>query len=131
MLNIPPQRFAREGLLRPIPILVAVAVTAACAPSDRAVRLARLAGEKRNLAATLDRLEERLLADQARVRFWREMKERHESVSAIACAVQGEHAAGMALHGLPSEVPSTFGRARVAAVTPGVTKPTIRTDAAP
>jgi hypothetical protein len=94
------------------------------------VRLARVAGEKRNLEETLDRLEDRLLADQARVRYWREMKDRHESVSAIACAVQDEHAAGMAVHVLPSEVPSSsLHRAKVAAASAALTKPSVRSGA--
>lgn len=115
--------------MRAIPIVVVAALAVACAPRDRDVRLARVAGERRNLDAALDRLEERLLADQARVRFWREMKERHESVTAISCAVQGEHAAAIALHALPSELPSTLHRAKVAAATPMVVKPAVRTDA--
>ncbi len=114
--------------MRVIPILLVVAVAAGCAPRDRAVRLARLEGQRKSLAATLDGLEDRLLADQARVRFWKEMKERHESVSAISCAVQDEHAEGMALHALPSEVPSTLHRAKVAAAT-SLAKPAVRTDA--
>lgn len=39
----------------------------------------------------LDRLEERLFVDQATVRFWREMKERHESVTAIATVSAERH----------------------------------------
>jgi hypothetical protein len=111
-----------------MPMLLAVVVAAGCAPRDRAVRLARLEGERRNLEASLDRLEERLLADQSRVRFWREMKDRHEGVSAISCAVQDEHAEGMALHGLPSEAPS-LNRAKVAAAS-SIPKPAVRTGAA-
>jgi hypothetical protein len=116
--------------VRSIPILLAVAAlatAAGCSARDREVRLARVAGEKKNLEATFDRLEDRLLADQARVRYWREMKDRHESVSAIACAVQDEHEKGMALHALPSEVPSSLHRAKVAAAST-VTKQPVRSD---
>jgi hypothetical protein len=60
------------------------------------VRLARGAAERKNLEATLDQLQSRLLVNQARVHFWREMKDRHESVSAIACASLEEHATEMA-----------------------------------
>ena len=116
--------------MRAISILVAVAMAAGCAPRDRSVRLARLDGERKNLEASLDQLEDRLLADQARVRFWREMKDRHEGVAAIACAVQGEHADAMALHALPSEAPSSsLHRAKVAAAS-SVPKAAVRTDAA-
>ncbi len=109
----------RTGLdLRTLLLLLAGVLAVACAPRDADLRRQRLAAERRNLDATLDRLEERLLADQARVRFWRELKERHESVSAIACVSQEEHAGGMAAHGIPlREAPrSSLHRSRVAAV---------------
>ncbi len=83
-------------------MLVAV-VALACAPKDRMIRLERLAAERRALDATFDRLEDRLVVNQGRVRFWKEMRERHESVSAIACAVQDEHAEQMAARALPPE----------------------------
>ncbi len=86
----------------PIAVLVAVAALA-CAPKDRVIRLERLAAERRALDATFDRLEDRLVMNQARVRFWKEMRERHESVSAIACAVQDEHAEQMAARALPPD----------------------------
>jgi hypothetical protein len=53
--------------------------------------------ERRGLDEKLEQLEERMLADQARVHFWQEMRERHESVSAVACANLGSHAEGIAL----------------------------------
>jgi hypothetical protein len=87
-----------------------------CAPKDADVRLARVAAEKRNLEATLDRLEDRLLVNQARVRLWREMRDRHESVSAIACVSQEEHAVEMASHAAPPPR-SSLHRARVATAT--------------
>ncbi|OFX23684.1 MAG: hypothetical protein A2V77_22430 [Anaeromyxobacter sp. RBG_16_69_14] len=52
--------------------------------------------QRRGLEDQLDRLEERLLADQARVRFWQRMRERHENVSAVACENLGRHAEGIA-----------------------------------
>jgi hypothetical protein len=106
--------------LRAILVVLAAAALAAtgCAPQDAEVRLARVAAEKKNLETTLDRLEDRLLANQARVRFWREMASRHESVAAIACASQGEHAEAMARRSLPPER-SPLHRARVAAATTG------------
>lgn len=116
--------------MRATPILIAVAVMAGCAPApkDREVRLARVAAEGRNMAETLDRLEDRLLATQARVRYWREMRERHESVSAVACVSQEEHAQGMALHALPPQT-SPLNRARVAAAAPALTKAAVRSGA--
>lgn len=116
--------------MRVIPVMVAVTVAAGCAPRDRDVRLARVAAEGRNLEASLDRLEERLLATQARVRLWRELRERHESVSGIACASQEEHAAGMALHTLPpGPEHSSLHHARVAAAAVAPAKPAVRTTA--
>ncbi len=108
--------------MRALPFVVAAALAAGCAPRDAKVRLARVAAEGRNLEATFDRLEERLLADQARVRFWREMRDRHESVSAIACASQEQHAGAMAIHTLPP-TRSSLHRARVAAATPAADPP--------
>ncbi len=97
-------------------VLAGAVVVIACAPRDRAIRLERLHAERRNLEATLDHLEDRLITNSARVRFWREMQERHESVAAIACASQDRHAQEMAAHDLPVEPPrSSFNRSRVAA----------------
>ena len=83
--------------------MLAAVAALACTPKDRGVRLERLAAERRALATTFDRLEDRLVVNGARVRFWREMRDRHESVSAIACAVQDEHAEAMAARALPPE----------------------------
>ncbi len=94
--------------------MLAAVLALACAPKDREIRLERLAAERRALEKTFDHLEDRLVVNQARVRFWTEMRERHESVSAIACAVQDEHADAMALHALPPS-PSSLVHARVAA----------------
>jgi hypothetical protein len=95
-------------------IVLAAAAALACAPPDREIRLERLAAERRAIEATFDHLEERLTVNQARVRFWQEMKERHESVSAIACVVQDEHLQDMAARLLPPPR-SSLHRARVAA----------------
>jgi hypothetical protein len=78
--------------LRTLTVLVAAALFVACAPSKELdVQRARLAAERRNLEATLDGLEDRLVVNQGRVRFWREMRDRHESVSAVACASLDRH----------------------------------------
>jgi hypothetical protein len=95
-------------------LAIAAVVATGCRPKDADVRLARVAAEKRNLEATFDRLEDRLLANQARVRLWREMRDRHESVAAIACVSQQEHAEEMAAKSAPPERPARY-RARVAA----------------
>lgn len=106
-------------------LVAAVLACAACAPKDAGIRRQRLAAERRSLEATLDGLEDRLLANQARVRFWLEMRSRHESVAAIACTSLEEHAEEMAKRLLPderkrAEVHSSLDRARVASVRPGV-----------
>jgi hypothetical protein len=77
-------------------IIAAALCAAGCAPRDAEVRRQRLATERRQLEASLDELQARLLVNQARVRFWREMRDRHESVSAIACASMEAHAEDMA-----------------------------------
>jgi hypothetical protein len=104
--------------MRALPFVLTAAVLAiGCAPRDRDVRLARLAAERRTLDTKLDDLEARLATDQARVRFWQELRERHESVSAVACVSQEEHAEEMAKRVLPPS-PSSLHRARVAAAGP-------------
>ncbi len=113
--------------MRALPFVLAAGVAIACAPSrDRDIRLDRLAAQRRNLDLTFEQLEARLTATQARVRFWEEIKERHESVSAISCASQDEHAEEMAKHVLPES--SSLNRARVAAVGPA--RASVRTPAA-
>lgn len=73
--------------------------------------------EARALEDDLDRLEERLLASQARVRLWQEMRARHESVAAVACTNLGAHAESIALlDGKQREKSATLARKnRVAA----------------
>ncbi len=103
---------------------IAVVACAACVPRDREVRLRRDESEHRALMARLEELQARLLADQARVRYWTEMRERHASTSAIACSTLESHALAMAQRLLPDEpdgesarAPVTR-RARVASIRP-------------
>jgi hypothetical protein len=102
--------------LRVLAVLLFVAVAAGCGAGDAEVRLARAAAERRSLEEMMDHLEDRLIVNQARVRFWREMKARHESVSAIACVSLEEHATEMASRQAPPRrsSPSSLHRARVA-----------------
>ena len=89
--------------MRTLSLLAALALLAACGRTarDLEVRRARLAAEQRDLVATLEHLEDRLLVNQARVRFWREMRDRHDGVTAVACASQEQHAEEMARHLAP------------------------------
>ncbi len=102
--------------MRALPFVLAAVAAMACAPRGRDVRLERLAAERRSLEATFDHLEDRLLVNQSRVRFWQEMRSRHESVAAVACASLQEHAQEMASRELPR--PSSLHTARVAAAAP-------------
>jgi hypothetical protein len=110
-------------------LLIAAALAAAgCGPRDAEVRRQRLAAERRRLEGALDELQVRLLANQARVRLWQELRARHESVSAIACASMDEHAAEMARRLLPLEPPERTARrplrqARIAAIRPAERPP--------
>ncbi len=79
---------------------VMTALVALCGCTDRSAldaKRQRWAVERRGMEDQLDQMEERLLADQARVHFWQQMRERHESVSAVACVNLGRHAEGIAL----------------------------------
>ncbi len=115
--------------MRALVLVATLLACAACAPRDAAVRRARLAAERRNLEAELDRLEDRLVETQSRVHFWKEMRARHESVAAIACAGLEEHAQEMAMGRLSgdakrAELYSALHRARLAAVpAPGAPAP--------
>ena len=88
-------------------------------PANRDVRIARLDAEHRALMNDLDALQARLLVAGERVRFWQEMRERHESVSAVACTSQEAHAVAMAEHLLIERRPTARVRARVASVRAG------------
>jgi hypothetical protein len=103
---------------------IAVVACAACAPRDREVRLRRIESQHQALAARLEELQTRLLADQGRVRYWTEMRERHASTSAIACSTLESHALAMAQQ-LQSDEPDAESarvpvtrRARVASIRP-------------
>lgn len=87
---------------RSLPLVVAV-LLAACGGGEAGARRDQLAAERRDLARMVDHLEDRLLVNQARVRFWEEMRLRHESVTAVACVSQEEHAVEMARRLMPQE----------------------------
>ncbi len=96
---------------------------------------ARLLAERRTLEATFDHLEDRLVVNQARVRFWREMRERHEGVTAIACASLEQHAEDIARRMTPPppalrQARSSLHNSRVAAraVPLGEPSPAARAD---
>jgi hypothetical protein len=78
--------------------IVAVLVLAGCGGRGAVEsRRQRWAVERRGLEESLDQVEERMLTDQARVHFWHEMRDRHESVAAVACTNLERHADGIAL----------------------------------
>ena len=80
-------------------VLLLAGCRAACGEPRALVEArARWDAERRALDEQLDALEERLLVDQARVRFWGEMKARHESVSAVACSGLAQHAESVAAY---------------------------------
>lgn len=58
----------------------------------------RLEAEHAERMRALEAAEIRLLTVAARQRAWRELRERHERVSAIACENMTEHAVAMAEH---------------------------------
>ncbi len=51
--------------------------------------------ELHRLDEALDRVEERLLANQASVFLWDDLRDRHETVSELTCSNLGEHAQAM------------------------------------
>jgi hypothetical protein len=83
-------------LKRVASLVLALAFAGCGERAAQQARRERLAVERRGLDESLAQIEERMLADQARVRFWQEMRERHESASAIACTSLSRHAEAMA-----------------------------------
>ncbi len=79
---------------RPL-LLLGGLVVVGCRAGERRARLEKLRVEQQQMMDSLDDLEARLLTDAARVRFWKEMRERHEQVSAIACQNLQGHVAQM------------------------------------
>ena len=78
-------------------VLFLVALAGCGRRDSLASKRQQLAVERRGLEESLDELEERMLSDQARVRFWRELRERHERVSGVACTNLDRHAEEMAM----------------------------------
>lgn len=85
--------------------VVAIAIGCGASGGDADARRARWAAERQRLEASLDDLQARLLVDRARVRFWTEMKDRHESISAVSCSGLEGHAEDIArlLEGRPEK----------------------------
>lgn len=54
-----------------------------------------ITAELKRLDEALDRVEERLLASQASVGLWDELRDRHEKVSAVTCQNLSGHVAAM------------------------------------
>ncbi len=77
-------------------MLAAIAIVlAACAPRPTAQVTRRdtaLDEELHRLDEALDRVEDRLLANQSSVSFWDELRDRHETVSEVTCSNLGAHA---------------------------------------
>jgi hypothetical protein len=85
-------------LKRAATVILLLVALAGCGRRDAdAARRQRLAADRRGLEESLEQLEDRMLSDQARVRFWRELRERHERVSAVACTNLDRHAEAMAM----------------------------------
>ncbi len=82
----------------PALLIAAIAVAvAACAPrpthgTRRDTVDTALDAELQRLDAALDRVEDRLLANQSSVSLWDELRDRHETVSEVTCSNLGEHA---------------------------------------
>ena len=70
---------------------------AACSPrsTSRPPYDVALEEQLKRLDAALDRVEERLLASQASVSLWDELRDRHEKVSALTCSNLSAHAQAM------------------------------------
>ena len=102
---------------RPRMVLAAAVAALACAPAQRDLRRERQAQEARALAAALDDLDERLAANQERIRFWRAVQARQRlGAVAVACAGEGERDDPVVASGrrAPARPPLAVARVRVA-----------------
>lgn len=68
------------------------------APPEAIARLEAVKAQGREMEASLDDVEERLLGNQASVHLWQEMGRRHRNVSAVACENAAQHVAAMEVH---------------------------------
>jgi hypothetical protein len=102
----------QEVRLRTLALLAAVSWSPPAARRRARAEARAALAERRDLVATFDHLEDRLVVNQARVRFWREMRDRHEGVTAIACTSLEHHAEDIARIMAPPPV-----RVRTAAAT--------------
>ncbi|GEJ57711.1 hypothetical protein AMYX_24520 [Anaeromyxobacter diazotrophicus] len=91
-------RVSHTGVVVAAVMLLAGCRAACGEPRALVEARARWNAERRALDERLDALEERLLADQARVRFWGEMRERHGNVAAVACSSLAHHAESVAAY---------------------------------
>jgi hypothetical protein len=85
-------------------VIVGAVACAACTPRDAEVRRRRLAVQERALVASLEDLQVRLLVDRAMVAQWKDLADRHQNISAVACTSQEAHATEMAERLLPAEI---------------------------
>jgi hypothetical protein len=78
---------------------VALSTTGCFEPSDEAkASLAEVRADGARQTEEWNSLEDRLLGTQAQVHLWRELAERHRSVSALSCQNAETHLVAMAGH---------------------------------
>lgn len=86
----------RAGLLL---AAIAVAMTGCFSPPPEALaRLEATRAAEKEMQASLDMVEERLLGNQATLKLWAEMKDRHQHVSELACKNHSAHFDAMVAH---------------------------------
>lgn len=86
---------------RCVGLVIACALSLGCGGGpvqSEAERLAEIQREGRELDQAFDKLEDRFLADQARLDLWEELKVRHQHVSAVATANAEAHLVAMVRH---------------------------------
>jgi hypothetical protein len=97
--------------VRATALFLCAMLAAGCAPQDAEYRLTRTAADTRSLAASLDRLEERLLENQARVRSWRELRSRPRDATVVARPSRPETPLRKLAMNWAAELPSRDARA--------------------
>ena len=84
-------------MIRTVPLfLLSCCLACAVSPAEERARREALAAEGRALELAADAVEARLLAGEARLAVWRELVDRHQQISEVACRVGDSHFQDMA-----------------------------------
>lgn len=87
-------------MVRGVLVLSAVALLGGCfaPPAEALARLEATKQTHKEMEASLELVEERLLGNQATLKMWGELAQRHQTVSEVACKNHSGHFDAMVAH---------------------------------